>query len=61
LLFGGKSNKRMSKEYTLSFLFDSRRKKGKNTFPIKLKAIPTPPRLPKKNYVGTGYYFTEAE
>ena len=49
----------MSKEYTLSFYFDSRRKKGKNTFPLKLRLYHPPST--KEKLFRTGYYFTEAE
>jgi integrase/recombinase XerD len=49
----------MSREYTLSFYFDSRRKKGKNTFPIKLRLYHPPST--KEKLFRTGYYFTVAE
>tara|TARA_R110002167_G_scaffold128936_1_gene311590 strand:+ start:217 stop:1503 length:1287 start_codon:yes stop_codon:yes gene_type:complete len=49
----------MSKEYTISFYFDSRRKKGKNTFPLKLRLYHPPST--KEKLFRTGYYFTEAE
>ena len=49
----------MSKEYTISFYFDSRRKKGKNTFPIKLRLYHPPST--KEKLFRTGYYFSEEE
>ena len=49
----------MSKEYTLSFYFDCRRKKGKNNFPVKLRLYHPPST--KEKLFRTGYYFTEAE
>ncbi len=49
----------MSKEYTLSFYFDNRRKKGKNTFPVKLRLYHPPST--KERLFRTGYYFSESE
>lgn len=49
----------MSKEYTLTFYFDKRRKKGKDTFPLKLRLYH--PGTTKEKLFRTGYYFTEAE
>ena len=49
----------MSKEYTLSFYFDTRRKKGKNTYPLKLRLYHPP--TTKEKLFRTGYFFSQAE
>ncbi len=49
----------MSKEYSITFYFDTRRKKGKNTFPLKLRLYHPPST--KEKLFRTGYYFTIAE
>ena len=49
----------MSKEYALTFYFDKRRTKGRNTYPLKLRLYH--PATTKEKLFRTGYYFTEGE